>query len=490
MNAVVRVDSVIDFSKTNMKKIFAVLGIMLLGVSFSGCEKKEEPVRIVPAGQIARMQVWTSREKEAIDALSREFVSAVQIPGLLIDVVAFDSDEILQKELVNTLAEGSGPDVILTDGEWIGANTEKLIPLKQEEGFGIEEYGASFVRIASELLIQNDAIYGVPLAVDTLAVAYNEEHLIDRLLNRNQPGRTWQEFRQDVETLTKQDNSFSRFSRSGVAMGRTDNVHHGVELLENIMLQYGTPFFSEDKTEAKFASTMGATPEGKRQNFGIEGFKFFTSFANNQYKNFSWNEHLAARDDAEKEFLPFVNGDVSMVFIYPEDIETIETLIASNKRLLSGTMSEKNFHIALLPQILDPENTTSRVSLGRLFSAAVPRTTPFPDQAWRFLKYLSKRDTQSGFHEATSLPTARLDLVVEQAANPKSGVFVRQAKFARSNLLPTDKNAFRENLKGLVQRVNNGEDAERLLRALEKEMTYNRQEQLKREKMIKRDIKK
>ena len=473
-----------------MKKIFAVLGMVLMGVSFLGCQKKEEPTRIVPAGQIARMQVWTSREPETIDALAREFVSAVQIPGLLIDVISFDSDEILQRELVNKLAEGGGPDVVLTDGEWIASNTEKLIPLEQEEGFSIPEYGASFVRLASELLIQKDDIYGVPLAVDTLAVAYNEDHLIDRLLNRNQPGRTWTEFRQDVELLTKHDNSFSRFARSGVAMGRVDNVHHGAVLLENIMLQHGTPFFSKDETAAKFASTIGVTPEGKRQNFGIEGVRFFTSFANSQYKNFSWNQHLASRDDVNREFTSFVNGDVSMVFIYPEDVETIQTLIASHKRLLAGTISEKNFHIALLPQILDPENTTSRVSLGRLFSAAVPRTTPFPEQAWRFLKYLSKKDTQSGFHEATKLPTARLDLIVEQAAEPEMGIFARQAKFARSNLIPIDKNVFRQQLETVVQRVNDDEDVEKLLRALETEITHERQKELRREKMIKRDIQK
>lgn len=473
-----------------MKKIVAVFGIVLLGAIFSGCQKKQDPVRIVPAGQVARMQVWTSREKEAVDALAREFVSAVKIPGLLIDVVGFESDEILQRELVDKLAEGTGPDVVLTDGEWIATNIGKLIPLVQEEGFGINEYGSSFVRIASELLIQNNDIYGVPLAVDTLALFYNEEHLIDSLLNRNQPGRTWQEFRQDTEALTKQDNSFSRFARSGAAIGRTDNVKYGVELLENIMVQYGTPFFSEDQTEAMFASTMGVTPEGKRQNFGVEGVKFFTSFANSQYKNFSWNEHLASRDDVNQEFTPFVHGDVSMVFAYPEDFKIVQTLIASNKKLFSGTMSEKNMHVAMFPQMLDSENATNRVIVGRLFAGAVPRTTQFSDQAWSLLKYLSKRDTQAGFHEATGLPTARLDLITEQAAEPEMGVFARQAKFARSNVIPTDKNLFLQALSTIIQRVNTGGDGEQLLKALEGEMTRARQEELRREKMIKRDEKK
>jgi len=459
-----------------------------MGATFSGCKEKEEPVRIVPAGQIARMQIWTAKEPEAIEALAREFVSAANIPGLLMNVVRFDSDEVLQRALLDKLAEGTGPDIVLTDGEWIGGNIKKLIPLETTEGFGIPEYGASFVRIAPELLIQDNEIYGVPLAVETLALVYNEEHLIDRLENRNQPGRTWQEFRQDVEALTEQDKSFSRFARSGVAMGRVDNVLHGEALLENIMLQYGTPFFSEDNTAATFASTMGVTPEGRRQNFGIESLKFFTSFANGQYKNFSWNEHLASRDDINQNFSSFVHGDVSMVFAYPEDVKRIRRLINANKNLLSGTISEKNMRVALIPQLIDTENTSSRVVLGRLLAGAVPRTTKYPNQAWRFLKFLSKRDAQSGFHDATGIPTARLDLITEQAADPERGVFVRQAKIARSNLIPTDKALFHQELATIVQRINEGGNEEALLRSLELEITRARQDELKREKMITRDL--
>lgn len=458
-----------------------------MGSVFSGCEKKEEPVRIVPAGQVARMQIWTAKEAGAIEALAREFVSAVKIPGLLINVVSFESDEILQRELVDKLAEGSGPDIVLTNGEWIGGNIKKLIPLETTEGFGVQEYGSSFVRIASELLIQNDEIYGVPLAIDTLAIVYNEEHLIDQLENRNQPGRTWKEFRKDVEILTKQDKSFSRFSQSGVAMGRVDNVMHGTELLENIMLQYGTPFFSEDKTAATFASTLGVTPEGRRQNFGIESLSFFTSFADDQYKNFSWNEHLASRDDPDQNFSSFVHGDVSMVFAYPEDVKRIHRLIDAKRNLFSGTISEKNVRIAMLPQLLDTDNTSTRVVLGRLLAGAVPHTTRFPDQAWRFLKFLSKRDIQSGFHDATGIPTARLDLITEQAAEPENEVFVRQAKFARSNLMPANKSLFHQKLGIVVQRINEGENAEHLLRALELNMTQARQDELRRKKMMKRD---
>lgn len=446
---------------------------------------------VAPAGQVFRMQVWTAREGTAIDALAREFISAVKIPGFLIDVVKFDNDVELQDSLVDELAEGRGPDVVLTDGEWIAQNTGKLVPLKTEEGFGINEYGQAFVRIASELLIQENSIWGIPMAVDTLAVLYNEDHLIDRLDARNNPGRTWQEFRRDTEQLTIPDKSFSRFARSGAAIGRTDNVTHGVEILENLMMQFGVKFFSEDGTAAAFASTFGTTPEGKRKNFGLEAVNFYTSFADSSYLNFSWNELTASAKDPAKEFTPFVNGDVSMVFVHPGDIAKVKRLIKESGKSSSKTISEKSIQIAMLPQSTDPDTSAARVVLGNLLAGAVPHTTKNSDQAWRFLKFLSKKESQSGFHDATKLPTARIDLITEQAADPEMGVFVRQAKFARSNPMPIDKSNFRKELSEVIQEINTrGANANNLLREMESEFTKQRQIEIKRKKLINRDDKK
>lgn len=470
-----------------MKKLLAILSLVFLSLSFVGCEKKTAPDRVVPAGQVFRMQIWAAREGEAIDALAREYISAVKIPGMLIDVVKFDNDIELQEALVDELAEGRGPDVVLTDGEWIAQNTGKLTPMETSEGFGLNEFGTAFVRIASELLIQESQIWGIPVAVDTLAIVYNEEHLIDKLDSRNQPGRTWLEFRRDTEQLTIPDKSFTRFSRSGAAIGRTDNITHGVEILENLMMQFGTKFFTEDETAAGFGTTFGTTPEGKRKNFGLEALNFFTSFADSTYLNFSWNEHLSSPKDTNQDFTPFVNGDVSIVFAYPGDIAKIKLLISERGKLSSSTINERNMHVAMLPQSTDPDSSASRVVLGNLLAGAVPHTTKYPEQSWRFLKFLSKKDAQAGFHTATKMPTARMDLITEQAAEPDMGVFVRQAKFARSNLIPANKNDLREGLSEVVQAINTrGANAGELLRALEEKFTKQRQIELKRERLIQR----
>lgn len=472
-----------ELTQTKMKKTLIVLGILMGSILFTGCEKKPAQESIAPAGQSAKMQVWTSQESTAIEALAREFVSAVKIKGLVIDVISFESDEILQQTLLQEMAKGAGPDVIFTDGEWIALNTEKLVPLKQEVGFGMNEFGSWFVRTATELLIQGNDIYGIPLSVDTPVVVFNEEYLIDRLLDRNTPGRTWKEFQEDVEALTQQDNSLTRFARAGVAMGRTDNVHHGADLLENILLQRGTPFFTEDGTAATFASAQGVNNEGRREKFGVEGLKFFTSFANKDYKNFSWNEYLASAEDKNKEYTAFVKGDVAMAFVYSKDFATIQALLESEK----GAISDKNVYLEAFPQILNPENATSRIVIGRLFAGAVPRTTKFSNVAWRFLRYLSNERIQSGFHDATGLPTAHLNLIVEQAADPKTGVFARQAKFARANQLPVEKSFFHQKLDTLIQKVNDGGNPEQLLKTLETEMTDMREAEIKLEKKIKRD---
>ena len=98
-----------------------------------------------------------------------------------------------------------------------------------------------------------------------------------------QPGRTWSEFQEDVIALTKTDNSFSRFAFSAAALGCLDNVGYGFEILENIFLQTGVPWFSSDGQQAKVDKTTGLV-NGRNENLGEQALDFFTSFADDRFR--------------------------------------------------------------------------------------------------------------------------------------------------------------------------------------------------------------
>jgi ABC-type glycerol-3-phosphate transport system substrate-binding protein len=483
----------ISLTKNKMKKFFA--GFLLVSLVFitTGCEKKDpNQGRIIPVGQNYKMQVWTAEEGETINALAREFISATRTSGLNINIITFSSEEVLQKTLLEKMAEGTGPDVVFTTGEWIYKNKNKLIPAKKTEEFTADRFAATFVRSAGEAMIQDGLIYGMPLAVDSLALIYNEDHLISRLLNRNSPGSTWQEFREDIEKLTKTDNSLERFAVSGAAIGRMDNLNYGFEILENLMLQLGTTFFTPDGTSAYFASSVGVMSNGARKNFGEEAINFFTSFSKPQYKNYSWNEMLADKNQKNLDFNTFIKGKTSIVFGFSRDLAVIKNMI-SNWNLRDGKhISEKNIKVAFLPQFAESNTTSSRLVIAKVLGFAVPRTAENSELSWKFLKFLAKKEIASSFHNTTKLPTARLDLIVEQASDPDLGFFVRQAKFAKNNFLPIDEKEFRQDLSKITQeivekKVNN---PMKLLKKLEKDISVKLKEYLSLEKQMHRPLKK
>jgi len=71
------------------------------------------------------------------------------------------------------MSESTGPDIVLTNGEWVAYNKNKLVPRLNDVSFTPDLFRNTFVRSANETLIQDEMVYGVPLGVDTLGIIYN-----------------------------------------------------------------------------------------------------------------------------------------------------------------------------------------------------------------------------------------------------------------------------------------------------------------------------
>ncbi len=465
---------------------FFVATVLLF--SITACERKDvaETADTAETGKAVIMQIWTTEQEAFFNSLAREFVAELGVPNLRFKVVSFSDTEEMKSYFTDQLAEDKGPDIIFADGEWLYHNTGKVLPVSaDDETFTAEAFRATFVQVANEILIQNERIYGVPLAVETLALIFNEEHIADRLPESNLPARTWTGFKSDVEALTKEDNSFERFSASGVAMGRFDNMNYGPELLENLMLQMGVGFFDESGTQALFDKSQSEAENGRKQNLGVEALNFFTSFADNRFKHHSWNELLASKDSKTKDLEAFARGKTSMVFAYSQDLKTLSDLLEELKSGRQNFISDKNIRVAFLPQMEDPSISASRRVVGNVKALAVSRTTDYPDTAWRFLKFAIEKDNLQSWHEETLYPTPRVDMLVEQEGAPEIGVFVRQSKFAKSNIMPLPKQEFYDGLRPFVLAINEKRAAlDKSLETLAKQITAKLQERARRAKEI------
>jgi ABC-type glycerol-3-phosphate transport system substrate-binding protein len=372
-------------------------------------------------------------------------------------VVEFANDLEMQQVLLNALAEGEGPDIVYTDGEWIAGNPKKLTPSPNDGLMTHDNFKTTFVQSANDALLASQGrVLGVPMAVDSLAIIYNAEHIADRLPDRNTPATTWEMLREDAAVLSKTDNSFERFAVSGVALGRTDNINYGPELIENIMLQSGVQFFDESNSLATFDKTETVIAGGRTVNAGVETLNYFTSFADERFRNYSWNSTLADSSSDDKDLRTFARGKTSMIFAKSKDLPRLQSIIESLDASDEPYIDDDNIRVAFLPQVDDPQLSPNRRVVADVKALAVTRDSLYPDTAWRFLRFAISRDNLQKWHEETLMPSPRLDLLLEQEQVPLIGIYVRQAKFARANLMPLPKIFFYEALKPGVDAVNAG----------------------------------
>ena len=443
------------------KKVF---GILLLSIFlFFGCEKKVEEVETF---QTDTLRIWVSEYPDFWEAVGLEFVSALEQLDLNIKVTSFENEEELRSVLLDRLAAGGGPDVALLDAQWVFENKEKFLPLEDDEALSSEKFKTTFVPVATSLLTTEETVWGLPITVDTLGIIYNEEHFINNIPDRDVPAETWEEFRDDIQTLTKKDNSFERFASSGTAMGRVDNLHYGFEILENILLQIVGNLFSPEGSEAVFATDQGVNEKGERIQFGLQATRFFLDFAREGSSFASWNGFLA--DSEEKEFETFAKGKVSTIFGFSRDVNLIRELIQKLESENEKAISLLNVRSAPLPQFTEQEKKI----VGYVKAFAVPKFSNAKELSWKFLKFVMSQENMRAFAEKVSVPNARIDILIERLSDETMKPFVTQARQAQMPKYFLPRNVLQSKFETFIQSVYAGKvSVEKGLTELEKTFT-------------------
>ncbi len=424
----------------NGKRKLLVMCMMGLLLGISGCTRRDsEPTdptsTVTPTEESGQLQMWVTDHKEHWQNVGRLWTAELgrdQQVRVTLEVVEFATEEELQQALLRSQAAGYAPDVVITNSDWVSRHAEQLTPVVEGVALPLSQYDAQYVRATRGHLVQGETLYGVPVSVDTLGVVYNDDHIVSRLADANVPGATWGQFRKEVEMLTRTDNSFDRFEVSGTALGTVQSVPHAVEIVWNIMHQMGTEFFTPDGTQARFASTRASTGEG-RQNFGLEALEFFLSFANPQYKNYSWSDVRLPEGTVAGLVTMLLEEEVSMIILKASDLQELERQIAA-----SGTVAS-NWRSVPLPQFQDPSQSNSLTVLAEVQALVVPRLAANPSWGWQFLLYATQQSQAQAFTEATMIPSALVSQIAPFENDPLLGAYARQAKYAETIDWPVDR---------------------------------------------------
>jgi len=332
-----------------------------------------------------------------------------------------------EREIVDALAAGKGPDVFMIHNRDLGKTEDKLFPLPPEK-LGLTAMRDLFPTVVEQDFVSGETIFALPASMDTLALFYNRD-LLDQDGIPNPP-LTWNEFKDDVLKLVSRGES-GQLIWAGAAIGGTEkNIPHATDILQVIMMQNGARMLDERGTSAIFNS-----PEG------VKAFDFYLQFGNPNSAAFTWN---AAQENA---FESFAQGKTAMAFGYFYDLKTVK---------------DKNpflpVRVAPLPRV----SSRATVNFADYWGLAVAKQSKNPGPAWDFIIFATTNPVGAGAYTSVSgkLPALK-SLLQNITKEPERGVFASAALTARSWRMP-DKEAVRSLLNAAIQGVLSGQfDSER-----------------------------
>jgi ABC-type glycerol-3-phosphate transport system substrate-binding protein len=329
---------------------------------------------------------------------------------------------------------------------WLPRHKDKISPLPIEMMLP-DEYRQTFFRAAGETLIAKDEegieqIYGLPLFIDSLALFYNKAYFEGAFGISPWPGETWGELEEQVRELNSQTDSPERFSVSGIALGRTDNISLGVDVLNMLLVQFGVDMLRDD--EIRLTEKDGNNPATNERVVALaEALQKFSRFADIDSSLYSWNRLMTSDDVENKELSAFLRGKTAMIFGYRRTFDELKRLNEALKDDGEDTIVgrrgtiEQTVGITKAPQLTTPDNMIENkrgLFLADLYALTVSAQSKNPDIAWELLAYFANKQGAIKYTTETDLPVARRDITTEDLAGRAviNEVFDEQTPFAKT----------------------------------------------------------
>jgi len=332
-------------------------------------------------------------------------ISYVEVPS-----TSFEST------LVNALARGEGPDLIILPHTLVYQHADKITPISYDT-VSAREYQDAFVSEGS--LFQTSAsILALPLYVDPLVMYVNND-IFTNAGYTNVP-TLWSQFvdastgRSVVQTLTT-TTANGVVEKSAIALGDFSNVNHAKDILSLLFLQAGSSVVKTSDSGSGYVSDLGSTSSSGSVSPGVSALNFFTQFASRGKTTYTWSGTLPKSKNA------FSSG---VLAVYMGLASELPELQEKNPHL--------NFDMALVPQ----RATGSSLTYGNLYGVAILRRTSNPTLALLTAQIMTAKEFSSALASALSVASARRDTLNTQSSDALRAVIDQSALISRGWLDP------------------------------------------------------
>lgn len=389
--------------------ILVLVGVFML-LSNSGKPKPKPAIKLTYWG------LW--EDKETIDPVIKAYQQ--KNPGITINYEKMDPGDYRAK-LMNRSQSGTGPDIFRFHNTWLPEIGDVVTPLPASVMTNAE-FEKTFYPIQQRDLKVGQSYYGLPLYIDGLVLVYNDS-LFRQAGISTAPGN-WDELIADAGKIQVADKD-GKLITAGIAMGASSNVEHFSDIFGLMLLLNGGEITKLDSGEAAGA---------------LEAFRRFAEKPNN-----TWDEAMPNSVTA------FIQQKVAMIIVPSYELLTIH---AGNPDL----------KMKVVPIPKPPGG--KQVSLATYWVEGVNKYSKNQLEAWKFLKYLTEKDTMTKLYEAESAnrifgePYSRIDLAPTLVQNEYTGAVIRQAQDDVYYSLPLSSRTFDDGLNdGMIQYIENAINA-------------------------------
>ncbi|MBX2866715.1 extracellular solute-binding protein [Candidatus Kaiserbacteria bacterium] len=343
--------------------LFAVFGLIYFGL-YKGSGSGDPAY----AGGV---EIWGTVDGGAVRSVIEGLTSTVEGFG---QVRYIEKDpQSFNLELLNAIAEGRAPDLIVLASDQMLTHRAKLFTMPYET-LSERTYRDIYVD-GTDIFLFPDGIYGLPFAVDLLVMYWNRDMFASFGIP-NAP-RTWETLVSEVVPKLTRVGSDLTISQSAIAFGEYANVSHAKEILSMLFLQSGTNIVEEKS--GSYTVTIG-----ERNEQGLPpataALSFYTQFALPTSATYSWNRAFASDRAA------FTGGVLGTYFGFGSEYDSIER---ANPNL--------NLDIQSVPQGV---TANTYRGYGIFYAFSIPRAAGNPEGAYAAMQVLTEQTTANKLAQA------------------------------------------------------------------------------------------
>lgn len=296
--------------------LFAVVGVGLFASGSLGGDSDQPSVSF---------SVWGEWEDPAFTAMleesgiaDNEFINVSYTPV---------EPNTLEKELVNALARGEGPDVVLIPHTKLLSLSDLITPVG-EDFYPERKFRNTFVE-GSEVFISNQGITGLPVAVDPLVMYWNRDLFTEN--NLVSPPKYWEDVPQQARRITERDQG-GDITTAGIGLGSGSTITYPKKILSSLFLQAGNNIVTSQQN-GEYESVLG---DSRRQDItsAESAVGMYTQYANPAGDTYVWSNTFSSDQAA------FASGNLGMFLAPASEISAIRS---ENPNL--------NFDVTSIPQL-------------------------------------------------------------------------------------------------------------------------------------------